>query len=303
MRKSFCSAMTAAAVVPELVFLTGDLGYGALEPLRDALGGRFINAGVAEQNMVSVAAGLARNGLRPWAYSIAPFIYARPFEQIRNDICLHNLPVILVGNGGGYGYGVMGATHHAIEDYGSLLTLQHLQAVIPAFDADVGGAVDYCLRSDGPRYLRLGLGEEPKDYAPQPFGRWRKILEGNAGVILVAGPLAGGLLNAARDLRGEKRPTIWVISVLPLVEAPQELIDDLRRAPTLSVVEEHIEAGGLGQQAALWLVRRGIPLKRFRHYCANGYPSGRYGSQAYHRRLSGLVPADIVRTFAEESPA
>ena len=295
--------MTAVAVVPELVFLTGDLGYAALEPLRDALGERFINAGVAEQNMISVAAGMARNGLRPWAYSIAPFIYARPFEQIRNDICLHKLPVILVGNGGGYGYGVMGATHHAIEDYGSLLTLQHLQAVIPAFDGDVVGAVRYCMESDGPRYLRLGLGEEPKDYVPQPFARWRKILDGDAGVILVTGPLAGGLLTAAREIAPEKRPAIWVISILPLADAPMELVDDLRRAPALSIVEEHIETGGLGQQAALWLARSGIALKRFLHYCANGYPSGRYGSQAYHRRLSGLVPGDIVHTFAAESHA
>ena len=123
MRNAFCQALVEAASRAEFVFLTGDLGFRALEPLRDALGSRFINAGVAEQNMVSVAAGLARSGLRPWVYSIAPFVYARPFEQIRNDVCLHRLPVVLVGNGGGYGYGVMGATHHALEDYGSLLCL------------------------------------------------------------------------------------------------------------------------------------------------------------------------------------
>ena len=85
------------------------MGYQALEPLRESLGERFINAGVAEQNMVSVAAGLAKTGLQPWVYSIAPFVYARPFEQIRNDVCLHDLPVRLVGNGGGYAYGVMGS--------------------------------------------------------------------------------------------------------------------------------------------------------------------------------------------------
>ena len=137
MRNVFCESLVAAAARPEFVFLTGDLGFKALEPLRDALGKRFVNAGVAEQNMISVAAGLARNGLRPWAYSIAPFAYARPFEQIRNDVCLHSLPVVTVGNGGGYGYGVMGATHHALEDYGALLCLPHLRAYIPAFDADV----------------------------------------------------------------------------------------------------------------------------------------------------------------------
>ena len=97
MRNAFCQALVEAASRDEFVFLTGDLGFRALEPLREALGSRFINAGVAEQNMVSVAAGLARSGLRPWVYSIAPFVYARPFEQIRNDVCLHRLPVVLGG--------------------------------------------------------------------------------------------------------------------------------------------------------------------------------------------------------------
>ena len=84
------------------------------------MGERFINAGVAEQNMVGGGGGLAQNGPASLGYSIAPFLYARAFEQIRNDVCLHNLPVVLVGNGGGYGYGVMGSTHHALEDYGVL---------------------------------------------------------------------------------------------------------------------------------------------------------------------------------------
>ncbi len=104
-----------------MVFLTGDLGFMALEPLRDRLGDRFINCGVAEQNMVTVAAGLAKEGFDVWVYSIAPFCYARALEQIRNDVCLHGLPVRVLGNGGGYGYGVMGPTHHALEDYGILL--------------------------------------------------------------------------------------------------------------------------------------------------------------------------------------
>src|SRR5437899_1846277 len=137
MRNEFCRAMIDAAADSSVIFLTGDLGFRALEPLRDSMGPRFINAGVAEQNMVSVAAGLARSGLKPWAYSIAPFIYARPYEQIRNDVCLHDLPVKLVGNGGGYGYGVMGATHHALEDYGTLLCLPHMHAFVPAFGADI----------------------------------------------------------------------------------------------------------------------------------------------------------------------
>ena len=104
MRAEFARAMIALYdQVPNLVFLTGDLGFMALEGVRARYGERFINAGVAEQNMICVAAGLAHEGLIPWVYDIAPFAVLRPYEQIRNDICLHNLPVKIVGNGGGYG--------------------------------------------------------------------------------------------------------------------------------------------------------------------------------------------------------
>ena len=91
------------------MFITGDVGYMAVEEIAKAYGERFINVGIAEQNMVSLAAGLAREGHLPWVYSIAPFVAFRPYEQIRTDVCLHRLPVKLVGNGGGYGYGIMGA--------------------------------------------------------------------------------------------------------------------------------------------------------------------------------------------------
>jgi transketolase len=104
MRKQLCDALIARAKQKHsMVFLTGDLGFMALEPLREAMGKRFINAGVAEQNMISVAAAMGREGMEAWAYSIAPFCYARPFEQIRNDVAFHGLPVKLIGNGGGYG--------------------------------------------------------------------------------------------------------------------------------------------------------------------------------------------------------
>ena len=101
MRNIACQEWLRCSHLSDFVFLTGDLGFMALESLRDSMKERFVNAGVAEQNMLSVAAGLALEGLNVWTYSIAPFCYARPYEQIRNDICHHNLPVKLVGNGGG----------------------------------------------------------------------------------------------------------------------------------------------------------------------------------------------------------
>ena len=291
MRAAFCQAMLERAARAQFVFLTGDLGFMALEELREAMGPRFINAGVAEQNMIAVAAGMASEGLEVWVYSIAPFLYARPFEQIRNDVCLHALPVRLVGNGGGYGYGVMGPTHHALEDYGVLLTLPAMAAVLPAFDADVGTAVQRMGEHAGPAYLRLGRDEAPSGWPPPPAAApWRCLLEGDGPVAVVAGPLAGVALSAFADLPPQARPLLWVLDELPLrgSDVPPALLSRLGNAPGLCVIEEHVAHGGLASMLALWLAGQGVAPRRFRHLHARGYPSGRYGSQAFHRHESGL---------------
>ncbi|MGO9462961.1 MAG: transketolase family protein [Isosphaeraceae bacterium] len=300
MRNAFSQALVEAARRPDFVFLTGDLGFKALEPLREALGPRFINAGVAEQNMVSVAAGLARSGLRPWVYSIAPFIYARPYEQIRNDVCLQRLPVVLVGNGGGYGYGVMGATHHALEDYGSLLCLPNLRAYVPAFDADVSAQVESLFSISHPAYLRLGAAEEPGDAAIPGYAPWRKLQDGPGWLILVTGPLVGGIWQSVRELRGPRRPTLWVLSELPCDPIPKGFQADLARSGRLLVVEEHVSQGGVAQNLAFALLSAGQLPARFAARSAQGYPSGRYGSQKFHRGECGLDPGSIVNFLISE---
>jgi len=300
MRNAFCQALVEAANQPDFVFLTGDLGYKALEPLREALGSRFINAGVAEQNMVSVAAGLARSGLRPWVYSIAPFVYARPFEQIRNDVCLHKLPVVLVGNGGGYGYGVMGATHHALEDYGALLCLPHIRAYVPAFDADVKAMTSDLFAVGHPSYFRLGLSEEPKDATVPPYAPWRQLQDGPGWVIVVTGSLAGSLWGAVRVLDLVSRPSLWLVSELPVRNLPAEFLADLARSRRLLVVEEHVAQGGVAQNLAAILLATGQAPARFASRSAQGYLSGRYGSQKFHRRECGLDPASILAFLASQ---
>jgi transketolase len=278
----------------EFVFLTGDLGFQALEPLRDALGPRFLNAGVAEQNMVSVAAGLARQGLRPWAYSIASFIYTRPFEQIRNDVCLHALPVVLVGNGGGYGYGVMGSTHHALEDYGVLLTLAGMTVHVPAFNADIPAAIDRLFGSDRPAYLRLGLSEEPAGWLPPPYAAWRKLVAGSTGTLVAVGPLAGSFWGPCAALDERRRPNLWCLSELPFGQPPAELIDDIRHSDVLCVAEEHVAHGGAGPLLVATLAACGCPPRRLLHRAAQGYPSGLYGSQKFHRQESRLDAASVL---------
>jgi transketolase len=295
MRKPFVEAVLKHVKPAASVFMTGDLGFMALEPVRDAFGDRFINAGVAEQSMISVAAGLAKTGLEVWVYSIAPFCYARPFEQIRNDVCLHHLPVHLVGNGGGYGYGVMGSTHHAIEDYGVLLTLQGMKAFVPAFDTDLDEIVARMQQWDDPSYLRLGRDELPSGFALPAYQPWRRLTTGEGPLIAVAGPLAGSIVDGVRDLEAAIRPELWVVSELPLEACPppQEFTTRLESAPAVWAVEEHVAQGGFGRMLSAWALEHGYHPKSFRHLHAKGYPSGIYGSQEFHRNENGISATRI----------
>ena len=279
-----------------MVFLTGDLGFMALEPLRDAMGPRFINCGVAEQNMISVAAALSYEGLEAWTYTIAPFCYARAFEQIRNDVCLHSLAVKLLANGGGYAYGVMGPTHYALEDYGILLTLPNMTAFVPAFTEDISQTLERAGDLSGPAYVRLGRGEKPEGEVVPDYAPWRRLLDGRAGVMIAVGPLAGSAWGVLRRFDRASRPALWAVSELP-IEAnppPLELTDALRRTRRLAVVEEHVAHGGVGSAMCRWAVDAGIGLDRFRHLHALGRPGLTYGSQAFLRRGSGLDPEGIA---------
>ena len=273
----------------KFVFLTGDLGFNALEPLRDIMQSFFINAGVAEQNMISVAAGLTKTGLKAWVYSIAPFCYARPFEQIRNDVCLERLPVKLIGNGGGYAYGAMGATHHALEDYGTLLSLQGMRVFVPAFNEDVDPIVEKMADLSQPAYLRLGRCEKPKDFVLPKYAPWRCLRPGSDLIVLVVGPIAGAIIM--ETLKSDKiEPELWVTTELPvdMIPPPNRFLERLKKSGCLCVVEEHTSHGGVGQQLAHWLLSHNISLRKFGHLFAKGYPSGCYGSQAFHRAECGL---------------
>lgn len=300
MRNALCTALVEQANRPNFVFLTGDLGYQALEPLRDALGDRFINAGISEQNMVAMAAGLAKQGFEPWCYSIAPFIYARPFEQIRNDAGLSHLPVRLIGNGGGYGYGVMGPTHHAIEDYGVMLSVQNMDVFVPVFSDDLTAIIGRInKKTDGPSYLRLGRSEKPRDYVSPGYKPWRKFVEGRGATAVFVGPLIGGVIDLALKLDMEHRPNIWGISELPLTQTsiPSDFFNDLETSERLYCIEEHVRQGSAGTTLAALLLESGITCKKFVLKCVHGYTKGRYGSQLYHRKSNGIDAETLIAEF------
>ncbi len=298
MRAEFAQAMIGVAdASPSSLFLTGDLGYMALEGVRDKFGPRFINAGVAEQNMTSVAAGLAYEGFIPWLYSIAPFAILRPYEQIRNDICLHNLPVKIVGNGGGYGYGIMGATHHTLEDIGIMRCLPNMKVYVPLTGGDVAEAVRMMVSDPSPNYLRLNLA--PKSTPPiPPFGPWRRIKKGAGLVVIGTGPVLWNVLAAGDEALRESLD-IWNLGILPLSEIPDELAESISRIGKVVTIEEHYGQCGINESIAAALLRRGLSTVRFRSAYALGYPTGRYGSQVWHQEQSGLSGPALVSLLQE----
>jgi transketolase len=295
MRKEFSATLKRIATADEqVIFLTGDLGFMALENVREAIGIRFINVGVAEQNMISIAAALASEGLLPICYSIAPFIVFRPVEQIRLDICLHNLNVKLVGNGGGYGYGIMGATHHALEDIAVLSSFQNMKCFIPFCNEDVENNINAMFLYKGPSYLRLGFGSKPVNISISSFQPIRNILKGSDITIVAMGPVVLNALNVVRT--NIISADVFVVSELPIDEINEELKQSIKHTGKLLIMEEHVQRGGMGEHLAHKLLSAQIHCS-FRHLFAIGYPDGKYGSQSYHQQRCGLDEESLLLTI------
>lgn len=304
MRQGFVKSFLKLAEKDEkLCFLTGDLGFAMLEPIREVLGDRFINAGIAEQNMMSVAAGLCRSGMHPWVYSIAPFCYARPFEQVRNDICLHNLPVRIVGGGGGFGYGTAGPTHHALEDCGVMSSLQNMMVYAPSFSSDFEALLEELSLYSHPAYLRVARDEMPGgEEPPKEFKLFRQLAAGARGLIIGLGAMACVGWDVHLQLPESMRPSVWACSILPFVagELDDALKKQIEEAEWLIVLEDHVANGGLGGHLARAILEAGLRPRRFIHRHVKGYVSGLYGSQEFHREENGLSQnalVDLVMTL------
>lgn len=289
----------AAAVIEEratndsLVFVTGDLGYMALEKVQEVYGKFFINAGVAEQNMVTVAAGLAHEGFVPFVYSIAPFVTLRPYEQIRNDVCLHHLPVKLVGNGGGYGYGIMGATHHTLEDIGVLRLLPNMKVFVPLVSSDVAQVVSWMVKDDSPNYLRLNLAAK-FNFEVKPFAAWRHLKAGSEATVVGTGPVIQNVVQAFPDL------DIWSVGVFPITDIPEEFLSSVHQTRKIIFVEEHYGECGLRETLSFHLLGKLQHPVKLLSLAANGYPSGKYGSQQWHQEenaLGGLLMKEKIASF------
>ena len=239
---------------PKLCIVVADISpAGSIAKFRTEFPDRFINTGVAEQIMIGMCAGMAQRGLRPFAYTIATFTLYRPFEFVRDDLCYQNLPVTIVGIGGGVTYSTLGGTHHAQEDIAIATAIPNMSVIAPCDPAEAEAATRWCAtQTRGPVYLRLGKAGEPvlTDEAAEPweFGKLRHITKGDDVCILTYGPIAKLAGEVAERYRAQGRGVSFVCchTLKPLDEAG--IVAALKSHNEVVVIEETSPHGSLGRR-------------------------------------------------------
>jgi transketolase len=283
---------------PRALLLTGDLGYRVLEPFAEKLPDRFFNVGVAEQNLLGVATGLAEAGFIPFVYSIATFLSMRAYEFIRNGPVHHMLPVRMVGIGGGFEYGPAGFSHHALEDLGILRLQPGLTVIAPADAPQARAAFEATWDVPGPVYYRLGKNERavvPGLEGRFALGRVERIGDGSDLLILATGAIAVEAEKANRLLaRSGVRATLAVVA--GLVPAPEaELARLMASFGVVVTVEAHYRIGALGSLACEVAAEHGLRCRVVR--CgAHGRGDGLTGSQSWLEERHGLSARAVAET-------
>lgn len=277
-----------------VVLLTGDLGFMVFEPFIERFPDRFFNVGVAEQNMIGVATGLADAGFVPFAYSIVTFATLRAYEFIRNGPVFHQLPVRIVGVGGGFEYGTAGPSHHGTEDVAVMRALPGIAILVPADYAQAGAAVQACSDIPGPVYLRLGKDDHtlvPGLNGRFTLGQAEVVRRGDDLALVAMGPISAMVVATAESLSAEgiEATVVVVASVNPSPD--DELADVLSHFETVITVEAHSVVGGLGS-----LVNEVVAERRLRcrvtRCGVRAATDGLGGSEAYLNGRHGLsVPA------------
>ena len=257
MRDAFAKTLTELAPLDSrIVMLSGDIGNRMYDNFKKICPERFFNCGVAEANMTGVAAGMAMTGLRPFTYSITPFVTTRCLEQIRVDVCYHNAPVTIVAVGAGYSYASLGSTHHACEDIAFLRVLPRMKVICPGDPIEVREAVKAILQQDDPVYLRLGKKGEPIVHkVPIKFeiGKGIVISEGSDICLLNTGITLPITIEAGKELqkRGISPKIVNLHTIKPLDE---EMLNEVFSSfPVVATIEEHSLLGGFGSTIAEWL--------------------------------------------------
>ena len=299
MRTAFIETLVEMAEAdPRIWLLTGDLGYSVLERYATRFPDRYVNVGVAEQNLAGTAAGLALSGKTPFIYSIANFPVTRCLEQIRNDICYHGANVKIVSVGGGVAYGAAGYTHHGIEDLAFMRALPHMAVVAPGDPVEARHATRAIACRTGPCYLRLGKAKEviihgqPVDFQ---LGRALLVREGRDLTLIST----GGMLETAVAVAGELTQAGISARVLSMHTVQPLDVDAILRAATetraVFTLEEHRPTGGLSSAVAEVLAERMPVHVPFRKFTLPDEILPTVGSQDFLRALAGLSGGQIAK--------
>ncbi|HPF99711.1 MAG TPA: transketolase C-terminal domain-containing protein [Kiritimatiellia bacterium] len=294
MRNAFADEITKlAAQDGRIVLLSGDIGNRLFDNYKAQCPDRFFNCGVAEQDMVGVAAGMGLSGLRPVTYTITPFTTARCFEQIKLDICYHEVPAVITSVGGGLSYASLGPTHHSLEDIGTLRSLPGLTILCPGDAWEVRATLRAALKHDGPVYLRLGKKKEPLVHADVPdiqIGKALVLSEGDEVCLISTGNILPNVVATAELLR-QQGVSCRVASMHTVKPMDVDLLGDaFERFKVVAIVEEHGLVGGLSGAVAEWLADHGPARARLLRFGTRDEFLHIAGNQAFARKYFGLVP-------------
>lgn len=299
MRKTFVRTLADLAGKDErILLLTGDLGYTVIEPFAERFPRRFFNVGVAEQNMIGLATGLAESGFIPFVYSIATFVSMRAYEFIRNGPLAHGLPVRIIGVGGGFEYGHAGFTHFGVDDIGVLRMQPNLTVVAPADYEQAASTLRATWQDKGPIYYRLGRDDAntvPGLNGRFDRGRGQRIKDGRAMLVLAMGAIARQAEEAVRQL--EKLGIDAGLVIIDTVNPPpvEHLKQALADVPIAMTVEAHYLVGGLGSLVSEIVAEGGLPCRVVR--CGvSAMPLGRVGSEAYMTGRHGVSTQAVVES-------
>ena len=294
MRNAFIDELVAlAARNPAVALIVGDLGYSVIEPFADRFPDRFINAGVAEQNMMGLAAGMASEGYHPFVYSIANFPLFRCAEQIRNDVDYHRLPVTIVSVGGGLAYGNLGYSHHAIQDYGLMRSLPNMLIAAPGDPLEVRACMRYLVDNPQPSYLRLGKAGEPIFHREVPAvnpGAWLEVATGTSAHGRRTLLTTGAVMGLANAWLATAACAGFSLHSMPLwgMKTKRDQATFVAGWDSVVTIEDHLADAGFGSwlreslEGSLHLMRT-VSVRAL-----NADVSGMVGSQSTLNALGGL---------------
>ena len=279
---------------PEIIVLTADQAYPAgLDSFRAKYPEHFLNVGIAEQNMIGVASGLAETGRRPVCVAQACFITMRAFEPVRQFCGYMGIPLILVGISSGFGLSLMGNTHYALEDIALMRSVPGMSVVSPANPLEAVEAFEEALIHDGPVYIRLNAFKETQ--LPAEYKGNSVIHHGDDVSIIATGSMAVNALKAAEILE-KKDIMARVYNTMTVVPLKDDVLD--AQTPLTVTVEEHRLIGGLGDAVAAVIAENALPTRLLKLGVATPFPHP--GSYSYLLEQSGLLPEQIAERINKE---